>query len=213
MLVPGHALDAYQAGHPARDVPRPVALENQSGRNPRSDLKNLNTSLAYYDAEARPRPRARWPRARGPIVVPKFRLPASPPESESAGWGPGNASSVLRPATHQSQTDGQGEIQGYSSGEKEASLVSHCGAASAEKAGRWRLWREHAAARLGGCTEPGPGGGDRGVGLEVSDDVISKLEFLREAALDLRYAYAVEDLEECRRRVSRHPSGLLLDCL
>ena len=42
---------------------------------------------------------------------------------------------------------------------------------------------------------------------EVSDDVISKLEFLREAALDLRYAYAVEDLEECRRRVSRHPSG------
>ena len=42
---------------------------------------------------------------------------------------------------------------------------------------------------------------------EVSDDVMSKLELLREAALDLRYAYAVEDLEECRRRVARHPSG------
>ncbi len=33
------------------------------------------------------------------------------------------------------------------------------------------------------------------------------LGFLRDSALDLRYAHALLDLDECRRRVRRHPSG------
>lgn len=37
--------------------------------------------------------------------------------------------------------------------------------------------------------------------------VTERLEFLRDSALDLRYAYALLDLGECRRRVHRHPSG------